>query len=496
MIRVEVIEAGQTRILQANPGDNLLRLLQQNGFFVQSPCGGRGLCNKCLVKLLPEGNFVKCCQTQIETDLQIEVFPTKGRGLANWNERRSVMVREKGMGVAVDLGTTTLAIYLVDLENSRVLSTDTCLNRQVTFGADVISRIKAANEGHLEELAELVCEDINRSIAGFKQMFKLSVIDKLYLAGNPTMLHIIARVSPKSLGVAPYVPEFIEKRQISGNSLHLDASEITLMPSISAFIGGDITMGMVFSELEKETCSLLVDLGTNGEMVLKTPTGFFATSTATGPAFEGATITMGMGGVEGAINRVELIDDELLITTVGGAPRGISGSGLVDLVAILVKIGFIDETGRFDPSVHHPLGKCFQGDRFYLTENVFVNQADIREFQLAKSAIISGVLTLAKVAKVTLEQIETINLAGGFGFYLDLDNLLTVGIFPEAFRGKIRSLGNASGQGLIDCLLDNDKVTLATQYAKESTIIDLASLADFVNLFVEHMWFTPGGDQG
>lgn len=495
MIRITVTENHKTKTITASAGDILLHVLRDNGIMVQSPCGGRGLCDKCLVQVLPEGRWIKSCQTKCETDLQIEVKPTTGSGLANW-VKKDPRKKAIGYGVAVDLGTTTLAIYLVDLEKGAVLDTRTCLNRQGAYGADVISRIKAAGEGHLDKLADLVCDDINQAITFFKERYSIKHISKIYVAGNPTMLHIIARVSPVSMGFSPYTPGFTEKRQYPGNSLHLDASEITLMPSISAFVGGDVTMGMIASRVMDEKAALLIDLGTNGEMVLKTKQKTFATSTATGPAFEGATITMGMGGVEGAINRVEWTKGQLSILTVSGEPKGISGSGLVDLVAILVDAGLIDETGRFDASLNHPLANRFRGDRFYLTDTVFVNQADVREFQLAKSAIASGVLSLALAAQMTIEAIDKVFLAGGFGFYLDLDHLFSVGILPLALKGKIQSLGNASGQGLIDCLLDDDNLELASQIASDVQVIDLASRADFVNLFVENMLFTPGGNQG
>ncbi|MDD4069067.1 MAG: ASKHA domain-containing protein [Candidatus Izemoplasmatales bacterium] len=489
MNRITVHVSDEIKVISAKTNDNLLQVLRDNKIYISSPCGGRGICNKCLIRLIDENRFEKACQITITKDMDIEIISNQGEGLHNFIVKKSNIKSKNGFGVCVDIGTTTIAIYLVDNNQGYVIMSKSCLNPQSSYGADVISRIDACSQGRLEELSLMVIDVINEAIHEFIDKFSIDKITEAYIAANPVMLHIVAKKSPVTIGYAPYTPLFLNLIHIPGISLGIKAENVTLMPSISSFIGSDITMGIISSNIMNDFCSILIDFGTNGEMVLKHNQKYFAISTATGPAFEGASITMGMGGVTGAINRVQLINEEICLSTVYGEPKGISGSGLIDIVAILLNVGLIDEYGGFNHESRHFLRKYLIEDKFYLTPYIYISQADIRQFQLAKSAIKSGILTLISYAQLEVEQIEKVYIAGGFGFYLDYENAVTSDLIPNDFLSKIIPLGNASGQGLIDCMLEENKIKIASEIVKDVKVIELTNNKIFSDYFIENMIF-------
>ncbi|MFA7076598.1 MAG: ASKHA domain-containing protein [Candidatus Izemoplasmatales bacterium] len=489
MNKIIIHISNEVKVVYAETNDNLLQVLRNNKIYISSPCGGRGVCNKCLVKLINENKYEKACQITISKDMEIEIISNKGEGLHNYTNKSTQGEKKNSYGLCVDIGTTTLAIYLIDSNQLIVRDSKSCLNPQSSYGADVISRISACIQGRLEELQTIIIDVINEAIIDFTNMYSINEIDNVYIAANPIMLHIVAKKSPITLGYAPYTPLFLDLIEVTGESLGIKASRVLLMPSISSFIGSDITMGLISSNIINDSCSILIDFGTNGEMVLKHNKKYFAVSTATGPAFEGANITMGMGGVEGAINRVQIIDEKLCLSTVLGEPKGIAGSGLIDIIGILLNIGLIDEYGAFNYESNHFLKEYLNDEKFYLSENIYITQSDIRQFQLAKSAIKSGILTLFNYAQLEVEEIEKVYIAGGFGFYLDYANAVTTGIIPHNFLGKIIPLGNASGQGLIECMLEEKNILIATTIAKTVQVIELTNNKTFSEYFIENMIF-------
>ncbi len=468
-------------ILSARNNQNLLKLLLENGIYVNSPCGGMSLCNKCLVWWVEKEEFIKACLHLIEEDMTIKVEELSGFGITSIIDDNYDIESRQGYGIALDLGTTTLAFYLLDLTNGNILKSKSLLNKQISFGADVITRIEQCVRDNLDKLHSILIEEINSVIIEFKTEFNIKTISSIVASGNPTMIHILANVNPQSIGFAPYTPVFLDSRTYSGKELGINVEEVLLTPHISAFVGSDIVMGMIASGMLEDKYSLLIDLGTNGEIVLKKANEFFATSTAAGPTFEGANIELGMGGVKGAINKVEFVDSTYKYSTVSGVPLGISGSGLVDLVALLLKNGLIDETGHMADSI--------KNNRFYLTDKIYISQKDIRQFQLAKSAIYSGIETLLEVADILPEVVEHIYLAGGFGFYLNLENTFASGLLPLEFKGKVKSIGNASGAGSISVLLKPDLIELASKIKTKVKTIDLANNPKFTNRFMENILF-------
>ena len=313
-------------------------------------------------------------------------------------------------------------------------------------------------------------------------------IEYLTVCANTTMLHIFCGEDPTAIGSAPYTPVFTEMRAYSGDALGLPAGQVYVLPSASGYIGADVICGVLTLE-EKTGPWLLADLGTNGELALRIDGKIVCASTAAGPALEGANIECGLGGVPGAICAVSWENDSLAIRTVGGQDAtGICGSGLVDLIALLVQCGVIDETGCFDDFCEHPLAQKLDDDRFYLTDSIWLSQKDVRQFQLAKAAIHAGITTLCASAGLRPEDIKKLYIAGGLGFYLREESALTAGLIPSGFTGKIQALGNSALAGGLRCLESGERQR-ACRVAGAARICELNGRADFTQNFVDAMSF-------
>jgi uncharacterized 2Fe-2S/4Fe-4S cluster protein (DUF4445 family) len=391
-------------------------------------------------------------------------------------------------GVAVDIGTTTVSARLIDLETSSALDTVSELNDQRAFGADVMSRIGAARAGRTGELFTAINRQTERILNTFQKRWGISKIQKLIVSGNTVMLHLFLNVDPSGMGELPFTPVFLEERELPGKALSLSAETVTVLPSIAAFIGGDITAGLTVLDIANiPGPSLLIDIGTNGEMALCSGGTIFCCSTAAGPAFEGAEISCGVGGIRGAISKVELAADAdaeagaVSISTIGNAPPlGVCGSGLIDAVALMLKQGIIDETGFM----------ASPEKNFYLTPGVSINAGDIRQFQLGKSAIFSGIKILCKNAGLCAADIKNVFIAGGFGFFINKQNAVSAGIFPREFLGAISVCGNLSLQGAEERLTAKDFTERCKEIISRCSVVDLAADPSFMDEFAENMLFS------
>lgn len=416
-------------------------------------------------------------------------------------------------GMAFDIGTTTVAGYGLDLDTGETLDVNSRENPQGKYGADVVSRIKYAREHEdgLARLQEEIIHSINELIEEFadKEGIDPSDIYRATFVGNTIMLHLLAAVDPTKMDQAPYIPGFTSSQRVRAEELGIgihSRGQLVLLPSLAGYVGADITAGILHTGMHKlDKLSLLVDIGTNGEMVLGNKDKIVAASTAAGPAFEGANIEQGMTARAGAISHVTIDEEGQLDIEVinDGTPQGLCGSGIVDTVGELLKAGLIEEKGNIvsdrtqlpRPTIN-PLGNRMVdigGNRaFWLhvdSNPVFVTQEDIREVQLAKGAIKAGIDIMLGEFDATADDIEQVYLAGAFGNYLRKENILRIGVLPQIDPDKILSIGNAAGQGAKLALINRGKQEELEELTEEVEYIELSFRTDFTDKFMSAMKF-------
>lgn len=419
-------------------------------------------------------------------------------------------------GLAVDIGTTTVVVYLLDLTTGKKIGTASDLNVQKAYGQDVISRINHAitNEDGLEILHRGIIDQLGELI---DRIVDTHDIDKtniysMTVAGNTTMMHLAAGIQPKNIAAAPFIPAFLELTRVTAADLGLNlppAAQIYLLPGISAYIGADITAATLASGMAAlpET-SLLIDIGTNGEIMFGNKDRLLSCSTAAGPAFEGASIHDGVGGITGAIDTVGYTEGNVTITTIGGAkPIGICGSGIVDAISVFIYLGLIDSTGRILPldEIESEEGKAladkiteYDGQLAIILapasesetgEAIILTQKDVREIQNAKASIAAGIKTLIKTAEKSMDEIETVYLAGGFGSYIDKHHAVHLGLIPKELEHKITGIGNAAGSGAIISLLSKEKMRECSSIAERTEYVELSSSPAFMDEYINSMVF-------
>ncbi|SDK91903.1 Uncharacterized 2Fe-2 and 4Fe-4S clusters-containing protein, contains DUF4445 domain [Natronincola ferrireducens] len=396
-------------------------------------------------------------------------------------------------GVAIDIGTTTLGFHLINLQQGEIIKTYSMLNSQRIYGADVIARVQRANAGKLEVLNQLIKQDI---ITGIENLLKDADIDKgniysIAIAGNTTMLHLLLKLSPETLGQFPFTAVTLELISFSFKEIFdsplLDCG-VVLLPGLDAYIGADIVAGVLYHEFSKtEEINMLIDIGTNGEMVIGNKHSMLATATAAGPAFEGGNITCGTGCIMGAITSITYNGQTFNYETMGNKkPVGICGSGIIDIMAEGLRYGWIDSTGRLSEAFSNGEVVFYQnsgGDRINFT------QKDIREVQLAKSALRSGIECLIKQYDVDYDAIKRIYLAGGFGSNINIEAAMKIGLLPREFKDKIKFVGNTSLGGAVKYLLDRNCGKDLEAIMKAAKPINLSTDPQFNHLFMENMLF-------
>lgn len=519
---------------------SLLSGLQQAGREILAPCGGSGRCGKCKVQVV-EGELSITTQDRAvfskeELDsgwrLACGAIPTDDLTIRlGWKSEQNMEVQSEFTGnmdfariaitdnatdnirsnmqdgksqshfkdcygIAIDIGTTTIAAQLVNLSSGQILGTQTALNNQRAYGADVISRILAATRGKDRAMTASIRQDLSNLMEQLcmDNFVKMEQITKVVIAGNTTMIHLLMEYPCDGLGRVPFTPYEIGTIHVLSQDLFSDdrlKAEVWICPGISAFVGADITSGMCALMMGKsEEICLLVDLGTNGEMALGNKDKLLVTSTAAGPAFEGGNITYGIGSIPGAICNAELENDKLVIKTIQDEkPTGICGTGVIEIVAALVKRRVIDETGLLDDMWFedgYPVAIGCNGEHIVLT------QEDIREIQLAKAAVRGGIETLLYRYGITAEQVDRVYIAGGFGYALDYEKAAQIGMFPTEFSGKVQAVGNSSLGGAVKILLDADAINEAEKIADLAEKVDLASDAIFQNAYIDAMSFEIG----
>lgn len=454
------------RIIEAADGTILSDILMKSGNIIPHPCGGKGICKKCLVWI--NGEKELSCQYKIKSD--IDVFLSESYEIYSDTCVNVGGEATENCRLCLDIGTTTLALAYVSLDKNEIIKTKTATNPQITYGSDVITRIEYCNKNGVADLQKCLIDAINKLISEFN----IEGNKTLFVSSNTTMLHIFFGIDPSTMGVSPYTPAFLESKQIKGSEIGLNRiDEIASLPCISSFVGADLVAGISYAGLPSDDkYNLLIDLGTNAEIILYNKTNVFCTSAAAGPCFEGGNIECGMSATDGAI--YSYTPDGEFKTINNKAPQGICGTGLIDIIAVLLEKGLIDDTGYMEK------------DEFFITESVKLTQKDIRQFQLAKSAVYSGLQAILDQKSISFTDIENTFISGGFSAKINIDNAIQIGLIPKELKGKIRALNNSSLLGTVKYACEQNDLSA---YIQNAEYIDLSTDQKFMDLFIENIEF-------
>lgn len=515
-VMITVIGKGKSFSVVSDKTENILAVINKQGAYFSAVCGGKGNCGKCKIRLVEgtlavtladekhfsaeelKNGYRLACRAYPETDVTVSMEFQDEEGFeiqvdhshARLSDKK---VEESGYDIAIDIGTTTIAFQLLGKTSKKPINAYATLNRQRAYGADVISRIQASCDGKHEELQKSIREDLMVGIIWLVKDTGIepSQIESIAIGANTTMIHLLMGYSCANLGVYPFIPVDISLQEwpferVLGNTY--SNAEVTLLPGISTYVGGDITSGLYSCDFgKKDEICLLVDLGTNGEMAIGNHDRIVTTSTAAGPAFEGGNISWGMGSVQGAICNVEIQADGVAVQTIGEKPPiGLCGTGVIETIAELVEKEYVDETGRLEKPYFETgfeLAKTPEGKTITFT------QQDVREIQLAKSAVRAGIEVLLRRFGVTYDQVSCVYLAGGFGFHISQKKSMIIGLIPSEFDGKIEAVGNSSLGGALRYLQESDGKDEILKVLSLCSEIDLSTDADFNDLYMEYMFF-------
>lgn len=496
-------------------GITILEALASHGFPQDAPCGGNGKCKKCLVRAsgalsprapseseLPDG-FRLACMAKILGDAAVS-FERKTGAAIETTGVSSLASPDRGEGYAAacDIGTTTVVCHLTRLSDGKRLSSRGEMNTQRTFGADVISRIQASfDEKSNEEMHERVVGQIEGMMLSMCSELGIAheEIKLVTVAGNTTMELLFAGIAPTSLAALPFEPPTLFGEDIPSPFRFFPSARVYIFPAAAGFVGGDTTAAILASGMQKkESISLLLDIGTNGEIALGNKDGLWVCAAAAGPAFEGADISAGMASLPGAISVVMIEEGDVVCDVIGNVPAtGICGSGLIDALACMLKLGNVDETGRLlppdeceeeaakfaledeDEKVSFALGKT----------RITITAEDVRKLQLAKAAIRAGIETLLSTRGVSADDVDTLYIAGGFGCHIDLRSAAAIGLIPPSLLSKAKFLGNGAGEGAAmvsySASAESDTEAIRPLYH----YVDLSTSPVWNDLYIEHMMF-------
>lgn len=524
-------QGGQTTEIQH--GESLLNAAWRSGLPVDAPCGGQGWCGRCRVKVSPpppaatedsrvlspaeivDGWRLACrCHPTVAASV---TFPepegatlSEGRILKDISPPITEEVRAAHggvrLGIALDLGSTTLSAQIWNLDRRRLLGTRSAANPQVSFGSDIISRISAAGtpSGH-SRLSRSLRRGVSKLLGDLVLTVRTPFQDvtDIVVAGNTTMQHFLAGADPSPLARAPFRPAFLALSPRPAADLGLlrfTAATIRLIPSLSAFVGGDAVAGLLsLLPQRRQAPSLLIDIGTNAELLLIRSRSFLATSAAAGPALEGGNISSGMTARPGAIEKFDFVGDLVPAVIGGGPPNGICGSGLLDLIALLLKFGLLLPDGRLlSPGEvsRHPwpklaarLGTGEGGTFFSFSPGLSLTQDDVRQVQYAKSAVTTAWQLLLKESRLREEEIRHLYLAGSFGYSLRPGSLSAIGIIPRHWEKKMVFSGNTSLAGASITLLQPDITAETDRIIRTTKTRHLAESRHFHDLFIKNLGF-------
>ena len=489
MCKLTVLQSGMSTELEFEAGSLLADVLQAGGFAIERPCGGRGSCGKCAVVLgghVSEINAAEkkagvrlACQAVLLGDAHVALPDVQDMQQIETSGAEKIRLGEAMQGrygAAVDIGTTTIALKLLDLRSGTCIGQAGMRNPQTSVAADVMGRIGAALQGKLEDLCRQVRSAIETLLHAACVQAKIAPaeVESTVITGNTTMLYLLTGRSPETLSHAPFQADclFDETQRLFGGNAYLP-------PCMNAFVGGDISCAVLAADqCESDAVSLLVDIGTNGEIALWKNGVLYVSSTAAGPAFEGAGISCGCSSIRGAIDRVHVEDNAIAAHTIGEEKAvGVCGSGLIDAIACGLETGEIDETGAMD------------AEELPLRDGVCLLPRDVRAVQLAKAAIAAGIETLMEEAGVSADEIETFYIAGGFGSHLNVQSAARIGLIPGELADRVKVLGNAALTGAVRILLNRDDLETVRRIAGASRHVNLGGNPRFNEHYMDQMFF-------
>jgi uncharacterized 2Fe-2S/4Fe-4S cluster protein (DUF4445 family) len=522
----EVVIFEPTRLrLAVESGTTVLEAARKVGLHISSDCGGRGTCGKCKVIVHParnlserdlehlshqeiENGFRLACKYVIQESTRIVIPRSQGHTKILSGSKAGEWKIDTGLqnqyGIAVDLGTTTIVAYLLDMSNGVQIAQAESLNPQTVYGEDVISRITFAlrEKDGSDILQRHITNEINLQITQLLEKSKVnrSQIKRISIVGNTAMHHLLLAANVDTLGKAPYQPSISNSITMKPQQLGIQlgtSSELYMPPNIAGFVGGDTVAFILSQKLNTvDDVVLGIDIGTNGEIVLSDKGKMYCCSAAAGPAFEGSTILHGMRGQSGAIEYLSIIDrdEKPEISTIGNdPPRGLCGSAIVDVVAELLRNGIVENSGRM-----HKVSKKVQDDEKYGISYVIVSekesvegnriiftQNDVRQVQLAKAAIQTGITLLLDAIGKHVSDIDRILLAGAFGNYIRPESAIAIGLLPRIEVSKVIPVGNAAGEGAKGLLLSKKNRKLAERFVTKIKYIELASQKRFQEVFLK-----------
>ena len=522
---LHIPESGQT--ITCAEGENLLRALRAADVLIENPCGGVGICGKCRIRILEgipsavtaeERDFLKpeeidngirlACMVKVLDDLVLEL-PKKEQGSKvltyGYVPEFEKDVYADGLGVAVDIGTTTVVASLIDLCTGEELASASEVNAQKQFGLDVLTRITYLyNEGEqgIGHLQSAIVSQLDRLIeeACVAASAEPENIHSVAVAANCTMTHMLLGVDARPLGKAPYTPVFKDAQQRKCAEIGLNickGAELYCLVQVSAYIGSDIVAGAhVCDMLHAPGNTLFIDIGTTGEIVLASHGKLLCCSCAAGPALEGANISCGMRAANGAVEDIRILSDHTELTVIGGGtPIGLCGSGILAALRELLKNGYIKPSGVFVKKSDNGPGAddrlVLQGVKraFNLGNGLIIGQDDIRQVQLAKGAILSGFMALLNKAGIGMDDLDRVLIAGQFGAHLPVDSLIGTGILPPEVRDKLVYVGNSSKTGAYMALLSEKERQAMEALAEKMEYMELAESENYESLFAACMTF-------
>ena len=504
---ITVYEGEIKHELPFEEGETVLTVLQNAGIqSITAPCGGNGSCKKCGVNVRGEAGCVLrlACMVQAEDQMIVEIVPEVRMSFADTGEGEIYKPTpgQSGYAVACDIGTTKVVCQLLDLKTGELLQKASGSNLQRIFGGDVLSRLKAAAEGRASEIHDQIIYQINYYMNELCREAQIRPADIKITAvtGNSIMLHLFAGLDPARISTAPFVPVSLFGEYVNGRAIGLDlGGKVFICPAVSGFIGSDVLCGILSSGMvDSEENMLLIDLGTNTEIVMGNRERMLACSVDGGAAFKASLLEHGMTASAGAIAGVKKDGEKLLLDVLGAVkPKGICGSGFIDILGILYEENILDELGHIagvdetDSELARYIGTEDGRTVFYLTEDrdIFISQADISKFQMAKAAIAAGIRILAEETGISLWSLEKLRLGGGFGAFAHRRNSALLGIIPQECKGKTVKLGNTALAGAISAALSEEARAELLRIRKLIQVIDLPAHPSFSDAFTDAMFF-------